>query len=213
MGEVKTMNTTTFNDTDIFNALENIDLSGIDRVSFVKEIEDMETRGGIVIVDKNIEKSSNIKSDDKPNTLRIFNTPIYISVAQIIENVKGDFFATIIKIISTITEDNSILTAAAKVLLPHIAVSIHLITNAEWCVYTTAVELYIRDSDQYYAETEFEPKFLGDHYCDNLELSCKYRRKDMCKIKKANVLKALNSLEGKHILERNEKNEYRYVRW
>ncbi len=207
------MNATTFNSTDILNALENIDFLGLDKVQFIEELEKMDGNGECTIVNEELVAHSNAKTDDKPNRFRVFNTPIYVSVAQIVENIKGNLFATIIKLISTSSEDSSIVTAIAKVLLPHIAVSIHLITDKEWCVYTIAVELYIRDHNKYHVEEDFEPKFLVDRYCDNLDVECKYRRKDMCRIKKADILKSLNSLESKHILERNEANEYRYVRW
>lgn len=200
--------------TEINAVINDIEIFGLDDSLFLDAVKEICNSSNFLLIEEHI-YSDTIKSVDKVNSLRLVGTPIYISLSQIKENLKSEFFQNILRIfLNSISKEGfDVVGATIKQLLPQIIGCIHYVAKEERCIYTTAIELYLRDNQKFYKPEEFYPKLL-EYYCDNLIIKCSHRKKKKCSMSMQQLYSSLNSLEGKHILERDsETNEYKYIRW
>ncbi len=199
--------------SEFYQTINDIETLGFDTHLFINAINKIYNSPIFILINDKTEDK--VLPSDELNSLRILGTPVYVSVTQIKDNLKSDFFNMVLRIfLNSISKQNrEMVVSLLEQLLPQIIASIHYITKEERCMYAIAIEFYLRDSQKFHSPEEFKPKLL-ENYCDNLTVNCSHRKNTKCFISMERVYNSLNSLESKHILERNkETNGYKYIRW
>lgn len=169
----------------------------------VDEFEQLHHLSKIEIVESNTE-------DDETqnlNMLRLGNC-LYISLAQLRENIKKNWVGIILNIFLSGGE----LNVGCIQSLPHILSTVHFITDQERCVFLRAIELLKYDG-QFHPIEDYSKNSSFNADCNNLDIDCYYRHKEICKMTLVQLNDSLDSLVDKNILERNSINEYRYCKW